>query len=231
MCDRSKKGYTFPLYLFKNQKHAPICAFIKNTCTGMCTTGRAPPPVHLHRWRSKDCNLKRAAPSDVWGNLCIIVTTRKVMAGKSRWLMGFPLDRCGIAPAIAAILAPTSLSLFPWNVPIVLNMQFSRSRKYFLLYTPNMKFSLLVVTHFLRVACKPAVVQRGLGRAPKFAFGYPNAMLAKLTGLGNKDFCGFYSYSCPPIPGWIPIGIHPGCRIPPLGFLLESLPEQVVSYG
>lgn len=39
--------------------------------------------------------------------------------------------------------------------------------KYFLLYTPNMKFSLLVVTHFLRVACKPAAVQRGLGRAPK----------------------------------------------------------------
>ena len=39
--------------------------------------------------------------------------------------------------------------------------------KYFLLYTANMKFSLLVVTHFLRVACKPAAVQRGLGRAPK----------------------------------------------------------------
>ena len=101
------------------------------------------------------------------------------MAGKSRWLMGFPLDHCGIAPAIAAILAPTSLALFPWNVPIVLDIQFSRSRKYFLLYTPNMKFSLLVVTHFLRVACKPAAAQRGLGRVPKFAFGYPNAMLAK----------------------------------------------------
>lgn len=81
--------------------------------------------------------------------------------------MGSFLDRCGIAPAIAAILAPTSLALFPWNVPIVLNIQFSRSRKYFLLYTPNMKFSLLVVTHFLRVACKPAAVQRGLGRAPQ----------------------------------------------------------------
>lgn len=93
--------------------------------------------------------------------------------------MRFPLDRCGIAPAIAAILAPTSLALFPWNVPIVLDIQFSRSRKYFLLYTPNMKFSLLVVTHFLRVACKPAAAQRGLGRVPKFAFGYPNAMLAK----------------------------------------------------
>ena len=124
-------------------------------------------PFTCQHWRSKDCNLKRAAPSDVWGNLCIIVTTRKVLAEKSRWLMGFPLDRCGIAPAIAAILAPTSLALFPWNVPIVLNIQFSRSRKYFLLYTPNMKFSLLVVTHFLRVACKPAAVQRGLGRAPK----------------------------------------------------------------
>ena len=81
--------------------------------------------------------------------------------------MGFPLDRCGIAPAIAAILAPTSLALFPWNVPIVLNIQFLRSRKYFLLYTPNMKFSLLVVTHFLRVACKPAAVQRGLRRVPQ----------------------------------------------------------------
>ena len=115
----------------------------------------------------------------MWGNLRIIVTTRKVLAEKSRWLMGFPLDRCGIAPAIAAILAPTSLALFPWNVPIMLNIQFSRSRKYFLLYTPNMKFSLLVVTHFLRVACKPAAAQRGLGRVPKFAFGYPNAMLAK----------------------------------------------------
>ena len=136
-------------------------------------------PFTCQHWRSKDCNLKRAAPSDVWGNLCIIVTTRKVLAEKSRWLMGFPLDRCGIAPAIAAILAPTSLALFPWNVPIVLNIQFSRSRKYFLLYTPNMKFSLLVVTHFLRVACKPAAAQRGLGRVPKFAFGYPNAMLAK----------------------------------------------------
>lgn len=124
-------------------------------------------PFTCQHWRSKDCNLKRAAPSDVWGNLCIIVTTRKVLAEKSRWLMGFPLDRCGIAPAIAAILAPTSLALFPWNVPIVLNIQFSRSRKYFLLYTPNMKFSLLVVTHFLRVACKPAAAQRGLGRAPK----------------------------------------------------------------
>ena len=136
-------------------------------------------PFTCQHWRSKDCNLKRAAPSDVWGNLCIIVTTRKVLAEKSRWLMGFPLDRCGIAPAIAAILAPTSLALFPWNVPIVLNIQFSRSRKYFLLYTPNMKFSLLVGTHFLRVACKPAAAQRGLGRVPKFAFGYPNAMLAK----------------------------------------------------
>ena len=124
-------------------------------------------PFACSRWRSKDCNLKRAAPSDVWGNLCIIVTTRKVLAEKSQWLMGFPLDRCGIAPAIAAILAPTSLALFPWNVPIVLNIQFSRSRKYFLLYTPNMKFSLLVVTHFLRVACKPAAVQWGLGRAPQ----------------------------------------------------------------
>ena len=31
--DGLKKGYTFPLYLFKNQKHAPICAFIKITCT------------------------------------------------------------------------------------------------------------------------------------------------------------------------------------------------------
>ena len=29
------------------------------------------------------------------------------------------------------------------------------------------EFSLLVVTHFLRVACKPAAAQRGLGRAPK----------------------------------------------------------------
>ena len=124
-------------------------------------------PFTCQHWRSKDCNLKRAAPSDVWGNLCIIVTTRKVLAEKSQWLMGFPLDRCGIAPAIAAILAPTSLALFPWNVPIVLNIQFSRSRKYFLLYTPNMKFSLLVGTHFLRVACKPAAVQRGLGRAPQ----------------------------------------------------------------
>ena len=124
-------------------------------------------PFTCQHWRSKDCNLKRAAPSDVWGNLCIIVTTRKVLAEKSRWLMGFPLDRCGIAPAIAAILAPTSLALFPWNVPIVLNIQFSMSRKYFLLYTPNMKFSLLVGTHFLRVACKPAAVQRGLGRAPQ----------------------------------------------------------------
>ena len=91
----------------------------------------------------------------------------KVLAEKSRWLMGFPLDRCGIAPAITAILAPTFLAHFPWNVPIVLNIQFSRSRKYFLLYTPNMKFSLLVGTHFLRVACKPAAAQRGLGRVPK----------------------------------------------------------------
>ena len=72
-------------------------------------------PFTCQHWRSKDCNLKRAAPSDVWGNLCIIVTTRKVLAKKSRWLMGFPLDRCEIAPAIAAILAPTSLALFPWN--------------------------------------------------------------------------------------------------------------------
>ena len=163
-------------------------------------------PFTCQHWRSKDCNLKRAAPSDVWGNLCIIVTTRKVLAEKSRWLMGFPLDRCGIAPAIAAILAPTSLALFPWNVPIVLNIQFSRSRKYFLLYTPNMKFSLLVVTHFLRVACKPAAAQRGLGRVPKFAFGYPNAMLAKPSasrwGLLGPSFVpvgektGWESESC-----------------------------------
>lgn len=100
--------------------------FYKITCTGKFyikrkvsvlfaarprTVGTRPAgrhrPFTCIRWRSKDCNLKRAAPSDVWGNLCIIVTTRKVMAGKSRWLMGFPLDRCGIAPAIAAILAPT----------------------------------------------------------------------------------------------------------------------------
>lgn len=180
-----KKGTLSPCIFSKIKKHAPICAFIKITCAskfsvqfnkrkvsvlfaarprtgGTRSAGRHRPFTCQH-WRSKDCNLKRAAPSDVWGNLCIIVTTRKVLAEKSRWLMGFPLDRCGIAPAIAAILAPTSLALFPWNVPIVLNIQFSRSRKYFLLYTPNMKFSLLVVTHFLRVACKPAAVQRGLG--------------------------------------------------------------------
>ena len=136
-------------------------------------------PFTCQHWRSKDCNLKRAAPSDVWGNLCIIVTTRKVLAEKSRWLMGFPLDRCGISPAIAAILAPTSLALFPWNVPIVLNIQFSRSRNYFLLYTANMKFSLLAVAYFSSGGCRAAAAQRGLGRAPKFAFGYPNAMLAK----------------------------------------------------
>ena len=136
-------------------------------------------PFTCQHWRSKDCNLKRAAPSDVWGNLCIIVTTRKVMAGKSRWLMGFPLDRCGFAPAIAAILAPTSRAHFPWNVPIVLNIQFSRSRKYFLLYTANMKFSLLAVAYFSSGGCRAAAAQWGLGRAPKFAFGYPNAMLAK----------------------------------------------------
>ena len=158
-------------------------------------------PFTCQHWRSKDCNLKRAAPSDVWGNLCIIVTTRKVLAEKSRWLMGFPLDRCEIAPAIAAILAPTSLALFPWNVPIVLNIQFSRSRKYFLLYTPNMKFSLLVVTHFLRVACKPAAVQRGLGRVPKFAFGYPNAMLAK-PSASRWGLLGAFSF---PVGGKKPV--------------------------
>lgn len=135
-------------------------------------TGGAQPvgrhrPFTCSRWRSKDCNLKRAAPSDAWGNLRIIVTTRKVMAGKSRWLMGFPLDRCGFARAIAAILAPTSRALFPWNVPIVLNIQFSRSRKYFLLYTPNMKFSLLAVAYFSSGGCRAAAAQRGLGRAPK----------------------------------------------------------------
>ena len=141
-------------------------------------------PFACSRWRSKDCNLKRAAPSDVWGNLRIIVTTRKVLAEKSRWLMGFPLDRCGIAPAIAAILAPTSLALFPWNVPIVLNIQFSRSRKYFLLYTPNMKFSLLVVAHFLRVACKPAAAQRGLGRAPNLRLDIQTLCLQNRLPVG-----------------------------------------------
>ena len=124
-------------------------------------------PFTCQHWRSKDCNLKRAAPSDAWGNLRIIVTTRKVMAGKSRWLMGFPLDRCGFAPAIAAILAPTSRAHFPWNVPIVLNIQFSRSRKYFLLYTANMKFSLLAVVYFSSGGCRAAAVQRGLGRVPQ----------------------------------------------------------------
>lgn len=99
----------------------------------------------------------------------IIVTTRKVMAGKSRWLMGFPLDRCGFARAIAAILAPTSRALFPWNVPIVLNIQFSRSRNYFLLYTANMKFSLLAVAYFSSGGCRAAAAQRGLGRAPKIS--------------------------------------------------------------
>ena len=78
--------------------------------------------------------------------------------------------------------------------------------KYFLLYTANMKFSLLVVTHFLRVACKPAAAQRGLGRVPKFAFGYPNAMLAKPSasrwGLLGPSFVpvgektGWESESC-----------------------------------
>lgn len=198
--DGLKKGHTFPLYLFKNQKTRANMRFYKNhlrkqvfysikekcqSCLSLAPrTGETQPagrhrPFACSRWRSKDCNLKRAAPSDVWGNLRIIVTTRKVMAGKSRWLMGSFLDRCGFAPAIATILAPTSLALFPWNVPIVLNIQFSRSRNYFLLYTPNIKFSLLVVTRILRVACKPAAAQRGLGRALKFAFGYPNAMLAK----------------------------------------------------
>ena len=81
--------------------------------------------------------------------------------------MGFPLDRCGFARAIAAILAPTSRALFPWNVPIVLNIQFSMSRKYFLLYTPNMKFSLLAVAYFSSGGCRAAAAQRGLGRAPK----------------------------------------------------------------
>lgn len=200
MCDRLKKGYTFPLYLFKNQKARTNMRFYKNhlhrqvfysikekcqSCLPLAPRTGGTRPVGRHRpftcsrWRSKDCNLKRTAPSDVWGNLRIIVTTRKVLAEKSRWLMGFPLDRCGIAPAIAAILAPTSLALFPWNVPIVLNIQFSRSRKYFLLYTPNMEFSLLVVTHFLRVACKPAAVQRGLGRAPKISVWIPKRYASK----------------------------------------------------
>lgn len=168
-------------------------------------------PFTCQHWRSKDCNLKRAAPSDVWGNLCIIVTTRKVLAEKSRWLMGFPLNRCGFARAIAAILAPTSRALFPWNVPIVLNIQFSRSRNYFLLYTANMKFSLLAVAYFSNGGCRAAAAQRGLGRAPKFALGYPNAMLAKLTGLGKKAFSWFSRAIA---------HLYPG------GFLLESIPAQ-----
>ena len=113
----------------------------------------------------------------------------KVLAERSRWLMGSFLDRCGIAPAIAAILAPTSLALFPWNVPIVLDIQFSRSRKYFLLYTPNMKFSLLVVTHFLRVACKPAAAQRGLGRAPKISVWISKRYASKTYWAGKVLLC------------------------------------------
>ena len=124
-------------------------------------------PFTCQHWRSKDCNLKRAAPSDVWGNLCIIVTTRKVLAGKSRWLIGFPLDRCGIAPAIAAILAPTSLALFPWNVPIVLIIQFSRFRNYFLLYTANMKFSLLTVSCFFKRRLPGCGSTTGFGVSPQ----------------------------------------------------------------
>ena len=164
-------------------------------------------PFTCQHWRSKDCNLKRAAPSDVWGNLRIIVTTRKVMAGKSRWLMGFPLDRCGIAPAIAAILAPTSLALFPWNVPIVLNIQFSRSRKYFLLYTPNMKFSLLVVTHFLRVACKPAAVQRGFGRAPQICVWISKRYASKTYWAGKESSPPVFASFITPCPGWILVEI------------------------
>lgn len=125
-------------------------------------------PFTCQHWRSKDCNLKRAAPSDVWGNLCIIVTTRKVLAEKSRWLMGFPLDRCGIAPAIAAILAPTSLALFPWNVPIVLVIQFSRSRNYFLLYTANMKFSALALRKILAFSMNQRLCSRRRSRLRSF---------------------------------------------------------------
>ena len=125
-------------------------------------------PFTCQHWRSKDCNLKRAAPSDVWGNLRIIVTTRKVMAGKSPWLMGFPLHRCGFAPAIAAILAPTSLALFPWNVPIVLDIQFSRSRKYFLLYTANMKFSALALRKILAFSMNQRLCSRRRSRLRSF---------------------------------------------------------------
>ena len=98
------------------------------------------------------------------------ITTRieEILAEKSRWLMRFPLDRCGIAPAIAAILAPTSLALFPWNVPIVLNIQFSRSRKYFLLYTPNMKFSALTLRKILASSMNQRLCSRRCSRLRSF---------------------------------------------------------------
>ena len=182
--DRSKKGYTFPLYLLKSYKKYSATRFYKTACKGKLIqnkrkvsvlfaarprTGGTQPagrhrPFTCQHWRSKDCNLKRAAPSDVWGNLCII----KVMAGKSRWLMGFPLDRCGIAPAIAAILAPTSLALFPWNVPIVLDIQFSRSRKYFLLYTPNVKFSALALRKIWAFSMNQRLCSRRRSRLRSF---------------------------------------------------------------
>ena len=161
-----KKTLAQASVLFNKRKVAVLFAARPRT-GGTRPAGRHRPFTCQH-WRSKDCNLKRAAPSDVWGNLCIIVTTRKVMAGKSRWLMGFPLDRCGIAPAIAAILAPTSLALFPWNVPIVLNIQFSRCRKYFLLYTPNMKFSALTLRKIWAFSMNQRLCSRRRSRLRSF---------------------------------------------------------------
>lgn len=51
---------------------------------------------------------------------------------------------------------------------------------------------------------------QGFGSSQKFAFGHPNAMLAKLTGLEKKPFSRFFSRNCPAVPGWIPIGILAG---------------------
>ena len=51
--------------------------------------------------------------------------------------------------------------------------------KYFLLYTVNMKFSLLTVSCFFKRRLPGCGSTTGFGVSPKFAFGYPNAMLAK----------------------------------------------------
>ena len=90
---------------------------------------------------------------------------------------------------------------------------------------------------------------QGFGSAQKFAFGRPNAMLAKLTGLKKKAFIGFTCAITARLPvyirvdsnrnpggtpqwsGWIPIGILAGASgiirvIPP-----SPRPSKVVSHG